>query len=326
MKDKIIEKIIAKSGIPNLLDLLSDELSPSDWQSLLLAVASRRAAKLSPAQVLEQYQRSRFVHPVRGLQKAQFQVFEKWVTEQLPAGFENLMLSPVTPLATCSSVATVHQNKVLGAHRNLEVVADATNVLALEASLRRKALLHQQPKSKEQVHLATSHRHVRAQALAMEGFTAHFQIQCLLSAGRDEGNWRFEEKTMYQHLAYYLQILSAGPFKVEQEQLEVALTVLTDRFTPTAEGLLQNLQKNFPRVKMRLAPERETGRNYYQTCCFYIYSHLDNGQSIPFCDGGFTDWSQQFLTNRKERLMSSGFGLELWLRLVKGVLDQSKAT
>lgn len=318
MKDKIIEKIITKSGIPNLLDLLSDDLSPSDWQSLLLAVASRRAAKLSPTQVLEQYQSSRFVHPVRGIQKAQFQVFEKWATEQLPADFENLMLSPVTPLATCSSVATVHQNKVLGAHRNLEVVADATNVLALEASLRRKALLHQQPKNQEHIHLATSHRHVRAQALAMEGFTAHFQIQCMVSAGRDEGNWQFEQKTLYQHLAYYLKILSDGPFKVEQEQLEVALTVLSDRFGPTAKALLPNLQESFPRVKMRLAPERETGRNYYQVCCFYIYTHLGKGQSIPFCDGGFTDWTQQFLNNRKERLMSSGFGSELWLRLVQG--------
>lgn len=321
MKDKIIEKIIRKSGIPHLVELLSEELTPSEWQSLLLAVAALRAAKRSPAQVLEQYQSSRFVHPVRGIKKAQFQVFEKWATEQLPDEFEVLTLSPVAPLATCSSVATVHQNKVLGAHRNLEVVADATNVLALEASLRRKALLAKDPKSQEQVHLATSHRHVRAQALAMEGFTAHFQIQCMLSAGRDQGNWHFEAQSLQKHLAYYLGLLSGGPFQVEQKQLEVALTVLAEGFRPILQQLKQQLQEAFPLAKIRLAPERETGRNYYQVCCFYIYAHLDNGQSIPFCDGGFTDWTQQFLSNRKERLLSSGFGSELWLRLVQGAND-----
>ncbi|NET36047.1 MAG: hypothetical protein F6K19_29145 [Cyanothece sp. SIO1E1] len=228
------------------------------------------------------------------------------------------MLSPVAPLGSCSSVATVHQNKVLGAHRNLEVVADATNVLALEASLRRKALLAKDPKSQKQVDLATNHRHVRAQALAMEGFTAHFQIQCMLSAGRDQGNWRFEAENLPRHLAYYLRLLSGGPFKVRPEQLEVALTVLSEGFQPVAQQVKRQLEEIFPQVKIRLAPERETGRNYYKVCCFYIYTHLENGQSIPFCDGGFTDWTQQFLNNRKERLLSSGFGSELWLRLVKG--------
>lgn len=317
MKDKIIEKIIGKSGVSNLLDILSHDLSPSEWQSLLLAVAARRAAKLSPAQVFEHYQSSRFVHPVRGLSKDQFLVFEQWAQAQLPADFESIILSPVAPLASCSSVATVHQNKVLGAHRNLEVVADATNVLAMEASLRRKALLAKEPKSREQIHLATSHRHVRAQAFAMEGFTAHFQIQCMVSAGRDEGNWLFEKAVLKQHVDYYLCLLSRGPFSVEETNLEVAITILSASFLPIYEEVAATLAETYPKVKIRLAPEREAGRNYYKVCCFYIYGHLENGQSIPFCDGGFTDWTQQFLANRKERLFSSGFGVELWLRLVQ---------
>jgi len=318
MKDKIIEKIIGKSGVSNLLDILSQDLSPSEWQSLLLAVAARRAARLSPSQVFEQYQSSRFVHPVRGLSKDQFQVFEQWAQAQLPADFESIILSPVAPFATCSSVATVHQNKVLSAHRNLEVVADATNVLAMEASLRRKALLAAKPKSQQQIHLATSHRHLRAQALAMEGFTAHFQIQCMVSAGRDEGNWLFEKAVLKQHLAYYLRLLSTGPFSVEETSLEIAITILSPSFLAIYEEVVTALAKTYPNVKIRLAPERETGRSYYKVCCFYIYAHLENGQSIPFCDGGFTDWTQQFLASRKERLLSSGFGLELWLRLVQG--------
>ena len=174
MKTKIIEKIIQKSGVPKLLEILSDELTPSEWQSLLLAVAARRADQIQPSQVLTQYQASRFVHPVRRLSKDQFLAFEQWAHDQLSPEFESLILSPVAPMASCASVATVHQDKVLGAFRNLEVVADATNVLALEASLRRKALLAEHPKSQQRIHLATSHRHLRAQAFTEEGFTAHF--------------------------------------------------------------------------------------------------------------------------------------------------------
>lgn len=302
--------------MPNLLDMLSQKLSPSEWQSLLMAVAARRADQQHPSQVFAQYQSSRFVHPVRGIRKDQCLRFEQWAQDQLPVDFEHLILSPVAPLATCSSVATVHQDKVLGAFRNLEVVADATNVLALEASLRRQALLRAQPKDPTQVHLATSHRHLRAQAFTAEGYTAHFQIQCLASAGRDQGHWRFEQEALLQHLNYYLRLLSLGPFSVQANQLEVAMTVLDEQFLPVFEKLEEALQTSFPAVKIRLAPEREGGRNYYQVCCFFIYVHLETGASIPFCDGGFTNWTQQFLSNHKERFLGSGFGSELWLRLV----------
>ena len=79
----------------------------------------------------------------------------------LPAGFEAIELSPVAPLGTASALATVHQNKALASIRSVEVLSDATNVLALECALRRKALLRADAKSSQAVQLAASHRHLR---------------------------------------------------------------------------------------------------------------------------------------------------------------------
>jgi len=37
-------------------------------------------------------------------------------------------------------------------------------------------------------------------------------------------------------------------------------------------------------------------------------------------DGGFVDWTQRLLGNRKERLLISGFGLELLVKMKNGFL------
>lgn len=39
-------------------------------------------------------------------------------------------------------------------------------------------------------------------------------------------------------------------------------------------------------------------------------------QEIDIADGGFTDWTQQLLNNKKERLLISGFGLSLLYQLM----------
>ncbi|HMI65132.1 MAG TPA: hypothetical protein VK517_03810, partial [Cyclobacteriaceae bacterium] len=70
-------------------------------------------------------------------------------------------------------IALVDQNKVVSALRGTEVVADATNLLALESSKRRKSSRF----DNEAIHLCTLHRHVRAQAIPRgKGFTPHFKV------------------------------------------------------------------------------------------------------------------------------------------------------
>lgn len=48
------------------------------------------------------------------------------------AAFESIELSPVAPLGVCAIMGHASQNKVLSALRGTEVVADPTNVMALE--------------------------------------------------------------------------------------------------------------------------------------------------------------------------------------------------
>ena len=40
-----------------------------------------------------------------------------------------------------------------------------------------------------------------------------------------------------------------------------------------------------------------------------------NNSEIEIADGGFVDWTQQLLGNRKERLLISGFGMGLIYKL-----------
>jgi hypothetical protein len=63
-------------------------------------------------------------------------------------------------------------------------------------------------------------------------------------------------------------------------------------------------------VLCELDPDRETGRGYYTGACFHIYATNVAGNEFELIDGGFTTWTQQILSNSKERLLISGLGLE----------------
>jgi hypothetical protein len=42
-----------------------------------------------------------------------------------------------------------------------------------------------------------------------------------------------------------------------------------------------------------------------------------HGQEFDYVDGGFTDWTARLLSNRKERLLTSGIGIDFLMRTVK---------
>ena len=104
-------------------DALVNGLSASELQSVLLDVSRERAAKVTPARLLQRWQQDRFVRPSpadpRQLVKTRQRLWER-----LPARFEGVELSPVTPLGTCSAVATINQNQVVGTTRGTEVASD----------------------------------------------------------------------------------------------------------------------------------------------------------------------------------------------------------
>ncbi|MEM7103468.1 MAG: hypothetical protein AAF502_10085 [Bacteroidota bacterium] len=311
MENKIISRIIRETGNTSLFKTLTEDLSSSDFQSLLLEVYKKRTDALSASQVFKQYCSSRFVPPVQYPAEAMLQL-EQYVYSIRPEGFEAIELSPVGPLGNCSVVATVSQNKVLSASRNLELVADATNMMALEAAKRRKG-----QGSKATVKLCTSHRHIRTQQLASPEHSAHFKIFCAVTAGRDEGAFSFELRELQEHLSYHIGILSHPAFGFNPQQIEIRLTRLNQHLSQALiiEQLINPLQDIHEGVLFKFDPERETGRGYYQCLCFKINVSIPGKGEFEFGDGGFTNWTQQYLGNKKERFLISALGTEIILNI-----------
>jgi hypothetical protein len=93
VKEKIVERVVRRAGVPDLVEVLSRRLGRPALQSLLLEVARRRASEVTPARLLERYEGDRFVRPstvdVRKLLE-----FDRLAYALLPPGFEPLELSP----------------------------------------------------------------------------------------------------------------------------------------------------------------------------------------------------------------------------------------
>lgn len=313
MNDLLLERIQREAGIPELIDVLVERLAPTDLQSLLLEVYRRRAASVQPGRLLERYEQDRFAHP-SALAPNILAAFDRLAWSLLPAHYTAIELSPVCPLGTSAGIATVDQNKVLTTIRNSEVVADATTVLALECASRRRRLLRQNPRSREQVCLCTSHRVVRTQMYqGAQGTFAHFRLFGLCAAGRDEGSLQFEVNSLREQIAFYLQVLQATPGPGCQiHSVRVALTALAaGQWTQVLnEQVLRPLMAQHPDILCELDPERQTGRGYYTGACFHIYATTGAGCEVELIDGGFTTWTRQLLSNHKERMLISGLGTE----------------
>ncbi|MFI5314613.1 MAG: hypothetical protein ACHQ6T_02850 [Myxococcota bacterium] len=294
MNDQILARIERELGVTGLAERLSGRIQQADLHSLLLEVFRKRAGERSPADVLADYAANRLVRPSTADPRALAR-FDAAAFAALPRGFEAIELSPVSPLGTSSVLATVHQDKALASIRSVEVLSDATNVLALECALRRR-------KSREPVHLAASHRHLRTQAFSGSLSFAHFRLFALCSAGSDSRGVRFHQSACDAHLRFYAELLRA--FVGPSVALRVALTDL-DSEAPRAA-----LRWDDPRVEVVFDQSRASGRGYYTDVCFKIHARDPGGTWLELGDGGAVDWTRKLLSNAKERLVISGISSE----------------
>lgn len=307
--DKIIERIERAAGAPGLASLLAERLSPTDLQSILIEVYRIRSSLKSPSAVLTDFEANRFVRP-SAVSPVSLLRWEQTAFSHLPQDFVTLALSPVCPLGTNSVVAPVDQNWSVATARNTEVVSDSTNVLALECSLRRRELLRLNPKSAVPVHLAASHRLLRAQNYENPDLIAHFSLFALCSAGRDQGSMQFELTTLGLHIRFYLDALRAfiGP----NVPLQISVTDLqsSNRKELIEAQLFSAIQSDFEGVDCGFDDQRTSGRGYYSDLCFHIHVTNTAGRRMELVDGGCVNWTQKLLSNAKERLVISGIGSE----------------
>jgi hypothetical protein len=296
--------VIKKSGAPDLLDLLTERLSGSDLTTLLLEVMRRRVSGRTAADLLRAYQQDRFVAP-GPVPFVRLRHAEDALLATLPTDFETTVLAPVVSLGTHSVLAPVDQNRVISTIRQTEVAADPTNGLALEAALRRRELLTNDPRSAQRVKLAASQRVARGQLFEDADAFAHFQLFGLVTAGRDEGSLAFERDTAAEHIRFAASaLLRAGV-----EQVRVELTVLPPAESAPISETVRDALADLPKTEVIDKPDRTEARGYYTSFCFKARS-VGPGGTFEIADGGLVDWTQTLVQSRKERLFISGLGVE----------------
>jgi len=300
----VVRRVLRESG-EDLLEILSERLAPTDLQSLLLEVYRKRAEGIQPSQLLKQHEENRFVRP-SVVSPITLLEFDRIAFSLADPQFEPIELAPLSPLGTTASLTTVSQNSVVPTARNTDVLSDPTNVMALECALRRKSL----PDKSTRLRLCCSERVTRGQSLPLPKSWAHFKLFALCSSGRDEGSHRFEVEELASHIDFHLRLLLAlreQGFSIGR--IRVAISNFGD--WPQAYEAVVSLLAHWE-SKVAIAPyqDRQSGRTYYYPLCFQIHAEDLEGTEYFLADGGNTDWTQQLLSNKKERLSISGIGTE----------------
>jgi len=288
---------------------LVQHIKPTDLQSLLLHVYRERVKHRNLNAVFSDYATNSFTHPSR-CDPARLLEWDRIAFSHLPHDFHAIELSPVSPLGSVSRLASVSQDWVLTTIRNIEVVADPTNVLALECAQRRKELARSEPANATPVHLACSQRVVRTQRFRSPDSIQHFRLFSLCSAGRDTGNLQFEINTVTQHIRFYLKSLK------DFLGLNIPLRATIINLHPNSyedtvlNASIMKMKKEFEDVKFALEEAKTEETRYYLHLRFHVYANPPRSHEIELVDGGDTDWTQKLLNNAKERLVISGIGSE----------------
>jgi len=81
--------------------------------------------------------------------------------------------------------------------------------------------------------------------------------------------------------------------------------------------VLNHIQDNVDGISIYTENQNsEQDNNYYKGIQFKLLVGI-KGSEYEIVDGGFVDWSQKLLGNKKERMLISGMGVDFLLALMK---------
>lgn len=311
MNAALLEKILKRIDQPELVQLLANKLSGTELNSLLLAVFHESSRGLTPSQLLANYRKNRFVKPsdlpvirLREMELDLLKLFENSL-------FTPVELSPVSAFGSCSAVAHASQYKILTALRGTEVLADATNALALHIA---DIKANSEASTLDTIRFSCIQRHLRTQQIAGKGFTPHFKIACLVSAGQDTGNYAFEKQSLLEHIRLMTAVYN-DYYLVDK----IAFRLICREGYPNPEDLAikvkDHILDRLPTTSIDIVSNPEKENNYY-TGIQYKIDITVNNRVFEIGDGGFVDWTQKLLQNKKERMLSTGIGFEFMYRIV----------
>lgn len=288
-----------------LRDALTQGLPPNELWSLLLGVLEKRAARRTPAMVRQQWENDRFVQPAAIDQRTLNHLDSHLLAEA--SAFEALELSPLAPLGACSSVALTSQNRIVSTARGTEVVADPTNVLALECAKR----LRVAPDAV--VKLTTSHRCVRAQPVPkLPGFSQHFRMFCLATAGHERKDHAFVVDALLEHIRTHVAALD----RLERHGYHFPDRKLRLLVTPQRMHLAQRMADAVTNLSVAVT---SLEHDYYDGLRFMLEVGTPAGDSIPFIDGGAFDWLRKLTANDRMVFVASAMGSQLAALLFRRV-------
>ncbi len=340
--EEIARGIAESRGHSGLVDAL-ESLSPSELSSVAMHALRRTARERDLPELATQVEKTPALGPSsadpRALNEIDRQVY------LAASAFEAIDLSPLIALGSAAATG-IDPNNVLAAVRNAEVAADPTIAQALECARRRKK------DRKTTIRLASSQRVVRLQPINVPGFTPHFRIFTLVSAGRDLGDERFERAELLAHLDAWLTALerlarsgyairsmavhlsdtrivrslleARGVSNIENVRSlgdvgatlpkgvidpsavdEPALAPYLPRLEKIRDEVFAPLHARHPKASFSFDFSRIQALNYY---CGPTFKLAVDG--VEFGDGGFTDWTQRLLADKKERMFASAIGVE----------------
>lgn len=276
-------------------------LAPGAALPTLLAMCRAQAARRRPADVFAQYLRDGFVEPAP-LDQRLVHRLDGYALDAASA-FEAMLLSPVAPLGVCSTIAPTSQDRTLSALRGTEVVSDPTNVLALECARRLKA----DPGST--VRLCTVHQVLRAQALPpVKGFTRHFRLFALASAGRGRADDGFEIEAVVEHVSVFDRLFDAVAAIGCAVRGREARVMTHPGADTLGHRVASALSTALPHVKVVRAPFEAA---YYDGLRVLFGAEAPEKGWIPLADTGRFDWAARLTANRKQRFVASGTGTQL---------------
>lgn len=302
--NNILNRIEKELGVPSLADRLSKVLSSSDLSSLLTEVFSSRAERNTPNELLKQYAQSQYVKPA-SCNAVQYRSLE---TDMLSAaereGIQSIILSPASLFGCCSTFGAVSQNKVISAIRNLEILSDATNMLALyiAAGLKDGTFSH----ANAPIHLCTTHRHIRYQAELSSWMLPHFGIFTMVSDGKSRSSYEFEIEALLFHLHFYRDywLQKYGSMLSVSFNRRAGYKDSDGFFVRSVEAVKSNL----PDMEV-VIDKQVNNTTYYKGLQATLNAQVD-GRRFEIGDIGFTDWTQKLLNKTSERLLISAMALD----------------
>lgn len=300
----ITKRLLKKIGDDQLLEKLQ-QLPATELQSLLLEIFRQAANDVTPQQLLKAYETNRFVVP-SAVDPISFYKTELEMLEMAKASsFEPQELSPLAPLGNCSVIGLVDQNKIVSAGRGTEVVADATNLMALECAVRRKRSKF----NDTTINLCSIHRHVRAQSIKPgQGHTPHFKIFTAITAGRDSGSLEFEKSALLRHISFYKK------FFIDHHKL-AGKFIIKGMEPAISYRLFEFVKQHEPDIDLTFTEVPGDDHRYYQhTRLTFDIDH--KGRTFNMGDGGFVDWGAKLTSNGKERMFTSGVAVEVLIKLM----------